>query len=292
VSELDNWDQKYRNDSRSDEELMTLVLAISPDVDDEAYWHPIGVLQNRLPEILERVTSLLRSGNEKEREIAGTILGQSRRAVKWDVKHCVVLLAEAVQREPAVRPLAAMLHGLGHLHDESIIPIVTAFRWHEDANVRYALTNALHAFENLEAIQTLIELSADTDRDVRNWATFNLGSQIEMDIAAIRDALAARLNESDDEILWEAIVGLARRGDARLIVPLTSVFDRLNPEELRNLGLAYDAIADIVERAVTTGEIIWLPVLLRAQQFGIGDQATIKTAIEKCGSGVAIGQTK
>lgn len=74
--------------------------------------------------------------------------------------------------------------------------------------------------EDEKSIQVLIELSEDEDEDVRNWATFGLGSQIEVDTKEIRDSLFKRLDEEDDEIRGEALVGLSVRKDKRVLDPL------------------------------------------------------------------------
>lgn len=56
----------------------------------------------------------------------------------------------------------------------------------------------------------------DDDYDVRNWATFGLAQQCEMDTLEIREALFARLSEDDHEIRGEALIGLAARKDSRV----------------------------------------------------------------------------
>jgi HEAT repeat protein len=66
------------------------------------------------------------------------------------------------------------------------------------------------------AIAALALLSKDEDRDVRDWATFALGSQTDLDTPDLREALRARLTDLDPEIRGEALVGLGRRHDEHL----------------------------------------------------------------------------
>ncbi|MDT5034886.1 MAG: hypothetical protein QOE03_71 [Micromonosporaceae bacterium] len=69
-----------------------------------------------------------------------------------------------------------------------------------------------------EVVRTLIVLSADPDPDVRDSACYALGSRLsEVDTDALRDALAARLHDTHRETRGEALLGLARRHDARVL---------------------------------------------------------------------------
>jgi HEAT repeat protein len=69
----------------------------------------------------------------------------------------------------------------------------------------------------LNAVQALIRLARDLDRDVRNWATFGIAQQTDLDSPELREALLARATDDDPEIRGEALIGLARRGDARAL---------------------------------------------------------------------------
>ena len=68
-------------------------------------------------------------------------------------------------------------------------------------------------------LDALIALSGDAEDDVRDWATFALGTLAEADDPALRDALAARLDDPDEATRLEAVHGLAVRGDARAEAP-------------------------------------------------------------------------
>ena len=159
---------------------------------------------------------------------------------------------------------------------------ILRFQEHPEADVRFAVTHALGGLENEQAIQALIDLSADPDHDARNWATFNLGSLIDTDSSSIREALVARLDEPDDEIRGEAIVGLSRRGDARAIPALMNLFDKLSPEVLRDWILMEETAEAITAGASRIPDVKWATVLRRYRELGIGNAHEIQVALEKC----------
>jgi HEAT repeat protein len=77
--------------------------------------------------------------------------------------------------------------------------------------VRLGVVNGLPNDDAPGAIAGLIRLTSDDGRDVRDWATFGLGSLTDVDTPELRDALMARMSEDDDEIRGEALIGVARR---------------------------------------------------------------------------------
>ena len=273
---------RYRSDSRPTEELLRLALANDPDRDDAAYWQPVAVLQHRLPEILDSVESLGDSPDDKRRETAATILGQGRVETKFNPERCTDILLRMLAREQSVPVLTAISFALGHLHDVRAVGPLVGLQAHADARVRYAVVSSLGGQDEPAAIRALIERSADPDRDVRNWATFGLGSQIETDSPAIRAALFARLAEEDDEIRGEALVGLARRGDARVAAALLRDLDRLNPETVRDWILVAEAAEAVIGQAEACGGKEWLPVLAKLSALGLGAQARIEAAKIRC----------
>jgi len=84
---------------------------------------------------------------------------------------------------------------------------------HPCADFRYASVHGLMPHDTPTVVDALIKLCRDADRDVRNWATFTLGSQFESDSASLRTTLHERLTDADPEIRGEALRGLARRRD-------------------------------------------------------------------------------
>ena len=98
----------------------------------------------------------------------------------------------------------------------------------------------------------MIRLSSDTDHDVRNWATFGLGSQIEDDTPEIREALRANLGDPDHEIRGEAIIGLAERKDPEVADILIREWESSETVSLLSIdaaGIAADArLIEYLER--------------------------------------------
>jgi len=133
----------------------------------------------------------------------------------------------------------------GHLSDPRGIPALHALRDHPDEDVRYAVVFGLLGQDDDLAVETLVELSRDSDADVRDWATFGLGTQIERDDAQIREALVGRLDDLDDDRRGEALRGLAARGDARaiprLLIELDSDAELDDPSMVEEALLAFAA---------------------------------------------------
>ncbi len=132
----------------------------------------------------------------------------------------------------------------------------------------------LQGFEDERAIAASIELSRDTDSDVRDWATFGLGSVIEADTEAIRDALYVRLDDSDETTRGEAMSGLAKRKDQR-VFPL--VLDQLEK-------MAYWVLP--LEAAEALGDPRLLPALYHFKEHWEGEKnwpySALENAIAAC----------
>lgn len=190
----------------------------------------------------------------------------------------------AAERDGARDPnvLEDVCVALGHLNDSRAIPALIALRGHPDADVRFGVMAGLSKHDVPEAIDGLIDLSADDDDDVRDWATFGLGQLIESDTPAIRAALRARLDDPYLNARNEAIEGLAVRGD-RSVVPVLI-------EELRQqvaaplldaaIALATPDLCDALA-AAADGGLVWEA---GDQRYDLTDHW--REARQACGCGV------
>ncbi len=122
--------------------------------------------------------------------------------------------------DPDDRVIASAAIALGHRKAEEGIEFILPLVLHANPDVRYAAVHGLMRHENIEAVKGLIALSRDENRDVKNWSAFALGTLSDLDLPIIREALIPLLDEPDDEIRGEALIGLAKRQDRRVMPSL------------------------------------------------------------------------
>ncbi|MET9434480.1 ankyrin repeat domain-containing protein [Streptomyces sp. NPDC006551] len=131
-------------------------------------------------------------------------------------------------REPALAVVAA----LGRVGDAAGLPELLAFAGHADAEVRRAVGTALTGLVpagHARAVDTLLALSRDHDSGVRDWATLAL-AEVPEDTPVLREALAARLDDPDPDVVAEAARGLAMRQDPRATEALAALLADATPD--------------------------------------------------------------
>jgi HEAT repeat protein len=178
----------------------------------------------------------------------------------WAGETLPILIAASDDSRAEV--LCAAITALGHVADPQGLAAVLRHAAHPHDEVRLAVAAALPAVAGDPpsdgAVAALIRLSADPDPEIRDWATFGLGSQIEADSTPLRQALAARLDDPDGDTAGEALLGLARRRDPIALPILLSLLEG-TPGNL------------IVEAAAALGSSAALPVLHRLKTGGWQD---------------------
>jgi HEAT repeat protein len=112
--------------------------------------------------------------------------------------------------------LESVIFALGHRADPRAIEALLSFVDSPDADIRYATVHGLMPHDTPNVVDALAKPSRDSDRDVRNWATFALGSQFESISPTLCAALQERMTDADPEVRGEAFLGLARRGDVSI----------------------------------------------------------------------------
>jgi HEAT repeat protein len=233
------------------EALIQLALSAPEEAEDyrQSRWHFVYLLQCRGDqEVLNQSLILTQSSNLEERQLGIHTLGQLGIPNRTFPDDCLTTLVELLGHEFDPLILRDICIALGHLNDPRSIEPQLKFCLHPDWEVRYGVVHGLSGHEDERAIAALINLSADAHPQVRNWATFGLGTLTEVDTPAIRSALYQRFiteDVEDDgtaEIYGEALVGLANRKDERI---LPRLIEELMSDRVSTLAIeAAEALAD------------------------------------------------
>jgi hypothetical protein len=248
------------------------------DFDAEARWEVVAALHRRTDRAaFEAALRFAAATGTAERVLGLDILGQIGYSANRPFLEDTLPVLTAACEDDRPDVIAAAVTALGHVGDARALPAVLRHAGHASEEVRYAVAVALPHVAgdppDARAVAALIPLSADADPDVRDWATFGLGSQLDVDDDRVRDALAARLADEDGDAAGEALVGLARRGDPRTLAPLLAWLD----EDPGNL---------VVEAAGALGAPEALPALLRLKAAGWQDRnpfpSVLDDAIRAC----------
>ena len=199
------------------------------DYEGEPAWEAVSKLRlDGSREIFERSAAWCLSDNPLKKARAADILCQLRRAplqdaTPWNPEwlfrdESYTLITTMLESEQYPLVLASAICALGHLDNESAIPLILRHQNHPDRDVRLAVSVALGSFPNdPQSIGGLLTLTSDPDAEVRDWAVFGLGVQGDVDSPKIREALFRCLNDANVDVREEALVGLAKRHDQRVL---------------------------------------------------------------------------
>lgn len=191
------------------------------DDDYDQVWSMLAAIADEGPDAIRPALIHLSSDEAVVRatacDLVGIICERYEEARKRAVEHLLELVA--AESNSDVRWSAA--RALGATASVRAIPALLALAPDPNEDVRRQVAVALPAcsVEHVEpeVVKALIELTRDGDAEVRNWASFGLGRQLDFDSAALRDALWERVTDESQDVREEAIAGLSRRRDARAL---------------------------------------------------------------------------
>jgi HEAT repeat protein len=244
-------------------------MSATPESDE--YWALVQELHRRgEPEIFRAASTWCFSDDSAMRCLGADVLGQLGypESFPFGDESSAILSGLLQDEDPAV--VSAGLIALGHL-GRGAASRIASLASHSDARVRYAVAVCLGPRPEDDATRTLIALTKDDDRDVRDWATFGLGDMSDADSPDVRAALVARLVDLDEEVRGEALVGLANRG----------VKD-VTPAILEELRLTGSVLA--VRAAGILGDSVFVPELERLLAT-TPTQREVRAALARCSRG-------
>ncbi|MBS1989809.1 MAG: HEAT repeat domain-containing protein [Cyanobacteria bacterium SZAS LIN-3] len=177
-------------------------------------------------DVLAKASALCESSVANERALGVVVLmrkvGQTYRE---EAVQAVTRLA-AIERDDAV--IGDLAYALCHLEVDNRLSFLQRAAGCSDPATRTAAAYSLSDLSDDEAIACKIALSRDPVDNVRNWATFGLYLGLEGDQYKrqdVRDALYERVNDPHEETHYEALEGLARCKDSRVIEPLIAALE-------------------------------------------------------------------
>lgn len=173
------------------------------------------------------------------------------------------MVLDVLERETEVACLASAASALGHLrHEAALLPLLRLMR-HPSVRVRWPVVMALPNCPDRQAVSSLIAMTRDEADIVRDWATFHLRF-VEPTTPEIKEAMRARLNDSDHVTRREALVGLAEKGERSIVPSLRRELERfIETDDAENYG------EDNLFEAVALVPDIRLVPALRAMRQGV-----------------------
>lgn len=204
----------------------------SEDCDDEEAWEAIRALHRMgTRPVFQRAAEWCSSDDSLRRTRGAAILAQLGKTVEHPrnsfPEESFAAVLKLVETESVPQPLASGIHALGHLDNLEAVPLISRFKDHPIADVRFAVACALGSYPNDPlSVSTLLPLTQDSDADVRDWAIFGLGVLGDCDFQEIRDALVVGLADQSEDVREEAMVGLAKRRDQRVLPTLLAALEQ------------------------------------------------------------------
>jgi HEAT repeat protein len=206
-------DAPQASDTRSTWEIIAAYLQSSDDSDEADL---LATVQYRGgPEEFRAGLALLASSDSRERVAGADILAHLGWQDRTFLEESVDALLCAL-RDPDDEVVQSAILPWGR-ESPRVIEALLPFVEHPCADFRYASVHGLMPHDTPTVVDALIKLCRDADRNVRDWATFTLGSQFESDSPSLRTALHERLTDADPETRGEALRGLARRRNIGIV---------------------------------------------------------------------------
>jgi hypothetical protein len=190
--------------------------------DEDCRWELIGGAVTECPDdVLDVSVELLNSHSARERRLGADLLGRFVGVDPGARPTALETLLSTLSSERDPDCLASILAALGHVGYASVLERVIPYANHPQAAVRLAVAFAIATIGSdplgPACRRAMIGLSRDKDPEVRDWATFGLGTLSSEDGPEIREALLERAEDAYHDARAEALFGLAVRRDPRAV---------------------------------------------------------------------------
>jgi len=207
--------------------------ALSGDYGDPASWEAIHALRRTgSREVFDRAATLCESKTPMQRARGFDVLAQLGKTADHPThgfpEEAWAVVSRGAEQESDPVALNAAIAALGHIGNPGAVPLIARHCQHSDEDIRFTVANALGSFPNEPLSgKALLSMMKDSDPDVRDWAAFGLGVLSNADSAEIRDALMKCLDDDNEDVREEALVGLSKRKDLRILPALMAALTQL-----------------------------------------------------------------
>jgi HEAT repeat protein len=251
------------------------VEAALASVDEDCRWELIGGIVRDCPDdVLQLCLRVLRDAAAHERTLGADVLGRLVGIDPGARPAALTALLDALSVETDSCAVASIVAALGHIGSADALGRIVPLAGNSDAGVRLAVAFAVATLSpqplSRDVRFALIKLSGDAEPEVRDWATFGLGTLSSDDGPDVRAALLARTEDAYHTTRAEALFGLAVRRDPRAVPHLIRAL-----ESPAVVGLELDAAAEARDPRL-------LPALWALQRAGLADAVRIRRAIDRC----------
>jgi len=253
-----------QSDNRSVDELFEVAL----QADEDTAWDAVMALHWRgSGEVLERGIALTRSSDPVWRARGADVLSQLGIPERTYPDQCLAAVLPLLVDE-AASVVRSAIYALHHIDSLRAAPHIAPLATHMNDDIREAVAFGLNAVVSSGAHDVLLKLMRDRSADVRNWATFGIARQSDIDSSDVRGALVANLADLDDEVRYEAAIGLARRRDIRSVKILKQLLHE-DPDDI----FAQEAARILLDLSeIETDTVTLLGALQRLDRWGKGSQ--------------------
>ncbi len=228
----------------SEEKLFKRLLT---NKSESTYWDNVLELRSRSPKLVfEKALELTKSVSKKEVIIGIDVLTQLGSRPRPFYEKTMARFFEILDTQENENIHTSILNAIGHNNENLSLPQISKlikFKDSKNHKIRQSLVTALLGVDHRMAINTLIEMSEDPVDSIRNWATFGIGSQIDISNKEISNALWNRTRDKNQETRSEAIAGLAIRGENKI---KDIIIEELNDGE--HGTLIFDAILSLNDK--------------------------------------------
>ena len=146
------------------------------------------------PQVVEWALAELNDPSPWHRQAAGWVLAQHgyKLGRPFNVQVLPAVTA-AAYREVDVAARCSLVRAIGYSEDPAVESDLLHFATDPEPSIREVVSQCLPSLlteqPSEKVVAALITLTADTNPHVRDWATFAIGQQTELDSPAIREAL-------------------------------------------------------------------------------------------------------